>query len=154
MAKVIGTQTFINRDTGEIVETETIQRNGDYDFHKIWLSHILEAVEEVGNKKMKVLMHLLGNIDRQNRYIGTYDSIADEVDCHRKTVGELMNSLKNANIVSQPQRGVIRVNPDVIFKGSKQKRMNVLIRYTEESDQLDMFDQNDEVTQARQVKQA
>lgn len=139
------TRSYIDRETGEAIEVQQIVRSGDSDFHKIWLSHILNAVDEVGNKKMRVLMHLMANVDYQNRFVGTYKAIADEVGCHKKTVGELMATLMEQNIITKPQQGVIRLNPDMMFKGSKQNRMNVLIKYQGEQEQRDMFEEIEDI---------
>lgn len=147
------TRSYVDQETGEVIEVQQIARSGDSDFHKIWLSHILDAVDEVGNKKMKILMYLMSNIDYQNRYVGTYQMIADEVGCHKKTVGELMKTLLEQNIISRPQQGVVRVSPDIIFKGSKQKRMNVLLKYGEESDQVDMFKDYKKTAVEQQAKE-
>jgi len=139
MSKVMGTEKFINQATGEIIETQTVLKYGDFDFHKIWLAHILDVIEETGNKKMQILMYFLKSMDSNNRVFATFDQIAKEVGCNRKTVGELVVSLEKADVLVRPARGQIRLSPRVIFKGSHSKRMNVLIQYKDES-QLDLFD--------------
>lgn len=144
------TRSYIDRETGEAIEVQQIVRSGDSDFHKIWLSHILDAVDEVGNKKMKILMYLMSKVDYQNRFVGTYKMIADEVGCHKKTVGELMTTLLKQDIITKPQQGVIRLNPEMMFKGSKQNRMNVLIQYRNESNQVDMFDEINEIRKRKE----
>lgn len=142
MKTSFGTKRFVDQETGELVEVQQIAQTGDVDFKKIWLGHILDAVNEVGNQKMRVLMHLLDKIDYQNRYVGTYEMIAKAIGCHKKTVGELMAVLLKKDVISRPQRGVIRVNPNVIFKGSKGGRMNILMRYQQEN-QMQLFSDNE-----------
>ena len=50
--KFSGTQKFIKQDTGEIVEmnvTEIEER--DANFHKVWLGHVIQSLDLIGNKK-------------------------------------------------------------------------------------------------------
>ena len=58
-ARLVGQDVWINQRTGEIIEAQTLTKEvkGDVDvgFEKLWVGHILEAVDEVGNAKMKVL---------------------------------------------------------------------------------------------------
>lgn len=141
--KVVGGETYINQKTGEIVETQTVIRGGDFDFHKIWLGHVLDAIDQVGNVKIKVLNHILRGMDSQNRYIGTVRGIAEEMKVSHTTVGALLKKLEDADFITRISSGVIRVNPRGLFKGGSHKRMNVLIKYREEA-QKDMFDEDQE----------
>ena len=135
-----GTQRFQNLDTGEIIDTQTVTKSvGDGGFHKVWLSEILELVEEVGNAKMKVLLWLLAHADGQNQVWATWAEIAKATSVSPKTVQRLMVALKGANVITETRRSVWRLNPQVIFKGDHQKRMNVLIQYRDER-QADLFE--------------
>ncbi|RYF50866.1 MAG: hypothetical protein EOO38_04640 [Cytophagaceae bacterium] len=122
--------------TGELIQTQVIERvvgEGDAGFHKIWLGHILELVEEVGNAKMVVLMWLLKNADGQNQIQASMRDIASATGVGVATVQRLMSALTSADIVTRAGRyGLWRLNPEVVFAGSGQKRMNVLIRYRHE----------------------
>ena len=40
-----------------------------------------------------------------------------------------MKTLMDSNFLTQIQSGVYQVNPDIIFKGGKTDRLNVLIQY-------------------------
>jgi chorismate mutase len=139
-----GSRRLIDSDTGEIIETQVIEKSieaGDSGFHKIWLSQILELVEEVGNAKMRVLMWLLSNADRQNQIQATIKEIAAGSGVGSATVERLMAALVKADVITRPKRyGPWRLNPQVIFSGSHQQRMNVMIRYRDES-QTDMFEE-------------
>lgn len=122
--------------TGELIQTQVIERvvgEGDAGFHKIWLGHILELVEEVGNAKMVVLMWLLKNADGQNQIQASMRDIATATGVGVATVQRLMSALTSADIVTRAGRyGLWRLNPEVVFAGSGSKRMNVLIRYRHE----------------------
>lgn len=138
-----GSRQLQDLSTGELIEAQTITKTvGDVGFHKIWLGEILELVDEVGNAKMRVLMWLLSNADAQNRIMATKREIAEACDVGTASVQRLMTALKAANVITEVRRSVWRLNPSVIFKGDHNRRMNVLIKYRDES-QKDMFEEVD-----------
>lgn len=131
-ARVIGTDRWINQSTGEIIETQTLSKevkDVDIGFEKLWIGHILEAIEEVGNAKVKVLFWMLKNKDQNNMVRGTVREIAEATGVHRNTVVSLTTALRKADVVRLEYGGRWILNPGVIFKGGHSKRMNVLIRY-------------------------
>lgn len=132
-ARLVGRDVWINQRTGEIIEAQTLTKEikGDVDvgFEKLWVGHILGAVEEVGNAKMKVLFWLIRNKDKGNMVRATLDDIAEKTGSSRSTVARLMASLRRANVVRLEYGGRWMLNPAVVFKGSHDRRMNVLIRY-------------------------
>ncbi len=130
--KMIGTDRWVNQQTGEIIETQTLSKevkDVDIGFHKLWIGHILETIEEVGNAKVKVLFWLLKNADQTNLIKGSVTQIANETGVSRRTVGGLMSALRKADVVRLEWDGRWILNPGVLFKGGHGKRMNVLIRY-------------------------
>lgn len=139
--KFKGARRLVDTETGEIIEAQTITKTaGDAGFHKIWLHHILEAVDEVGNAKMRVLMWLLAKANSQNLILATYKEIAEETNVGLSSVRRLFVALREAEIIVEVRRSVWRLNPDVVFKGSHDRRMAVLIKYRDES-QGDMFEE-------------
>ena len=136
--KVIGKETYINQQTGEIQEMNVIDitENTDANFHKIWLGHILAALDIIGSQKIKVLNYFLENMNKENLIVATQRKIADDTKTSIQTVSLTVKALKEANILVQVQSGVYRINPNVIFKGYNNSRMNILYRYnTEKSNQ-------------------
>jgi len=131
--RLIGPDVWINQRTGEIIDTQTLfqEVKGDVDvgFEKLWVGHILEAVQEVGNAKMQVLFWLIRNKDKNNMVRATLDDIATKTGASRSTVARLMASLRKANVVRLEYGGRWMLNPAVVFKGGHDRRMNVLIRY-------------------------
>lgn len=128
--KIIGTQSYVNETTGEVVEMNVVETiSSDFNFEKIWLSHLLQALDCLGSKKVKVVSWLLENKDHKNVIIATQRKIAAESDTSLKTVAEVMKVLLTADVIRMEQQGVYLLNPEVIFKGDKCKRMNVLIKY-------------------------
>ena len=133
--KHIGTETFINQATGEAQEFQVIDiEDRDADFSKLWIAHVLDAVEQLGNAKMRVMMHIIAKRDpTSNNLIATAQEIADAVGVSEKTVRETIKALVEAKIVTRRKgiNGVLLLNPEVIFKGSRAGRLNVLYRYRE-----------------------
>lgn len=130
--QVINKDRWVNQQTGEIIETQTLTKevaDVDIGFDKLWIGHILEAIDEVGNAKVKVLFWLLKNKDQYNMVRATVDTIAEKTGASRATVGRLMAALRKADVVRLEYGGRWLLNPGVIFKGGHGKRMNVLIRY-------------------------
>jgi DNA-binding transcriptional ArsR family regulator len=131
-ARIRGNERWINQQTGEIIETQTLTKEVqevDIGFHKLWIAHILETIEEVGNAKVKVLFWLLKNADQNNLVKGTLDTISERTEVSRSSVARLMAALRKADVVRLEYGGRWLLNPGVIFKGGHGKRMNVLIRY-------------------------
>ena len=49
--KVVGTETYINQQTGELQEMQVIDiEERDANFHKLWLGHILQSIDLIGNR--------------------------------------------------------------------------------------------------------
>jgi DNA-binding transcriptional ArsR family regulator len=136
-----GARRLQDMESGEIIETQVVDKAvGDVGFHKVWLSEILDLVNEVGNAKMKVLLWLLTHADNDNRIFTTWNEIAEDTGVSIRTISALMAALKAANVASEIRRSVWRLNPDVIFQGDRAKRMSVMIRYRSEK-QADLFDE-------------
>lgn len=131
--KVVGTQQYANPYTGELEEFQVIRmEDRDFNFEKIWLAHILEALEAVGNKKIKVLNTLLELKNSDNLIIAKQDDIALRASVSRPVVNETINILVEANFIKKVQNGVYQINPEVMFKGNNQKRMRILLDYTKD----------------------
>lgn len=131
--KVIGTETYINQSTGELNQMQVIDiEERDANFHKLWLGHILQTMDLIGNQKTKLAFWILDNLNVENQLIMTYRQIVEKSGISYDTVSRTMKALIDANFLIQINRGAYRVNPDVIFKGGKTARMNVLIKYRDE----------------------
>lgn len=128
--KVVGTETYINRSTGEIEEMQVISiEERDANFAKIWLVHAIEALELLGSKKLQVVLHILQERNIENQYIGTQREIAETLKISTATVSETIKVLVQSDFMKMEQQGVYRINPNVIYQGGKTSRMNVLYKY-------------------------
>src|SRR5699024_12093563 len=85
----LGTKEFIDASTGE---KETMQvtniEERDANFHKIWLGHMLESLDMIGNQKIRVAMFIMENINKENELIMTYSVIAEKNKILIKTISE------------------------------------------------------------------
>lgn len=131
MLRRYGTERFIGEDgvprTFHILELE----EGDKNFDKIWLYHIVEAMDTFGYKKLRFLMHLISVRTRENLVIGTVRSLAKDAKVSISTASATMRTLKENKILVNVNQGCYMINPDVIFRGRKNFRMDVLLRYTD-----------------------
>ena len=136
--KVIGTETYIKRDTGELKEMQVIDiEERDANFHKLWLGHILQSIDLIGNQKTKLAFWILGQLDSENKLVMTQRQIAERSGVSYQTVSKTMAALIDSNFLQKMHSGAYRVNPDVLFKGGKNARMNVLIQYRDTQKQCE-----------------
>jgi Firmicute plasmid replication protein (RepL) len=129
--KLLGTQQFIHKETGEIVECQVMElEERDANFQKFWLGHVISAVDELSNAKMKIVFYILGNADSNNVLLKTIDEIVKETGISNKTVVETLKVLQKHDIITR-RTGAILLNPNVIFRGGTSKRRAVLTFYEE-----------------------
>lgn len=112
----------------EVID-EQWEESVDINFDKIWLSTVMEALEQVGNKKMKVASFILNNRDKTTNYlIKTQREIAEECGVSLQTVSSTLKALESADMLIG-KSGVYQINPEKIAKGSHNKRMAILRIY-------------------------
>jgi DNA-binding HxlR family transcriptional regulator len=130
--KVIGTEQYVNTQTGEVEDFQVISiEEQDVNFQKIWLGHVLSAVDELSNAKMKVVFFLLNQAPKLSNVITmTIDEICTATGISKQTVVSTLKTLEKHDIIRR-KTGVVVLSPNVIFKGSYSKRMNVLMKYSE-----------------------
>lgn len=111
--------------TGEVVPTrQTTIQEGDFNFHKIWWKNFVETTKEIGNKKIAVMMWLIFSAQKgTNRIYLTQQQIADGCGVSLRTVSSTIANLKESGFLKMAE-GYILINPDVIFRGSYEKRMD------------------------------
>jgi len=131
---IIGTQRYINADTGEILETTVIEKEveRDFNFHKIWLNDLMSVLNLIGGKKLDILKYLLSEMRTQDNTISvTYTKIQEKLKTSRKTIAETMKILQKANFITKVQNGLYMVNPDIIVRGKSGKKDALMIKYVE-----------------------
>ena len=130
--KYVGTEEWINANTGEIQEFEVTQvSERDFNFTKVFMQNFLADLDALGNKKLKIAIYICENIDRDGYLIGTIRQIADATGTSYLTVQKTMKILVECNFIRRVNNGAYIVNADHLFKGTHTHRMNVLKRYIE-----------------------
>ena len=128
--KVIGREQRINPRTGEFEDFEVVSiEDRDFDFHKVWLESIINSMDLLGNQKTRLAFWIIQNLNKENQLVMTQRQIAEKSGISLKTVSVTMKSLLESNFLRKINSGAYCINPDVLFKGSKTGRMNVLIQY-------------------------
>jgi len=124
---------MIKQDTGEIKEMQVINvEERDFNFHKVWLGHIINSIDLIGNQKTKLAFWIIENLNKENQLIMTQRKIAEKTGMSIQTVSLTIKALVESNFLVKINSGAYRVNPNVLFKGGKTDRLNVLIEYTNE----------------------
>ena len=100
-------------------------------FHKLWLGHILQSIDLIGNQKTRLAFWILDHLDSNNLLPMTQRQIANKSGISYQTVSRTLQALIDSNFLQRINQGAYRVNPDVLFKGGKTARMNVLLQYHE-----------------------
>lgn len=128
--KVIGREQYLNTSTGEVEDFQVVSlQDRDFNFHKLWLAHIINSLDLIGNQKTKLAFWILDNLDKENQLIMTYRQIAKKTGISLDTVSKTMSALISCDFLQKINIGAYRVNPDIIWKGSNSSRMNVLYKY-------------------------
>lgn len=127
--KLMGTQDYVNKNTGQIIECQVIEHEErDANFQKIWIGHIASAIEELSNTKMKLVFYILSNADSNNVLIKTIADIIHDTGFSNKTIIDTLKILEKHDIIRR-KTGVIFLNPNVLFKGGTKKRHAILSIY-------------------------
>ncbi len=130
--RIIGTETYINQTTGELQEMQVVNiEDRDFNFHKLWIGHIINSLDLIGNQKVKLAFWIIENLNRENQLIMTYRQIAEKSGISLDTVRRTMTALIESNFLKKINNGAYQINPDVIFKGTRNGRLNVLYQYNQ-----------------------
>lgn len=126
----VGTKKLVDLSTGEEFEAQTIVKSvGDQDFKKVFISEILDRLEEFSSSKMKFVFWLLNNVDKQNRIIGTYAQLAEKAQISVSTIKRVIPALKRADVVREITPSVLMLNPDIVAAVTSNRRGNLLVQY-------------------------
>ena len=131
--KIVGTQEYINPQTGEIVPMIiTSIEDRDFNFHKMWLNNLIMSLDEITNKKMELAFWIIEHLNKENQLIMTQRKIADLSGVSFGTVCETMKLLQQGEVpfLIKINSGAYQVNPNVIWKGSHNARMGVVFDYS------------------------
>lgn len=133
--KVVGEEQYINQQTGEMCTMQVVSiEERDANFHKIWLGHILQSIDLIGNQKTRLAFWLLDQMDKMNQITMTQRQIATKAREHfgsmsLGTARDTIAALIEAEFLVRKNMGVYQVNPNMMFKGGQTDRLNVLLSY-------------------------
>lgn len=130
--KYVGTETFINAETGEIMDMQVSNvEERDFNFHKVWMRNFISTLEVVGNQKTKLSFWIIDHLDKENKLCMTYRQIAEKTGMSLDTVRLTMAILLDGNFLRRVNQGCYIVNPDIMYKGSRTGRLNVLTQFSQ-----------------------
>jgi DNA-binding HxlR family transcriptional regulator len=128
--KIIGKKKFVDVETNEIQEMQVISvEEHDFNFHKLWLRNILTTLDLISNQKMKLAFWIIEHLDYENKLTYTFRQIQEETGISLDTISRTMKILIECDFIKRKNGGCYIVNPDILYKGNNQTRMNVLIQY-------------------------
>lgn len=128
--KYVGTEQFINVETGEVQDFDVSNiEERDFNFHKVWMRNFISTLDIVGNQKTKLCFWIIDNLNKENQLSYTYRQISEKTGISLETVRVTMNVLLESNFLRRQNQGCYIVNPDIIFKGTRNGRMNILNQY-------------------------
>lgn len=128
--KVVGTQQWLNPNTNQMEDFQVVlMEDRDFNFHKVWMHNIVMALDLIGNQKTKLAFWIIDNLNKENQLIMTYRQIAEKSGISLDTVRVTMKALIDSNFLRRINQGAYCVNPEVLFKGSRNGRLNVLLQY-------------------------
>jgi predicted transcriptional regulator len=130
--KFVGYKELVDPATGELVPMQIqMVEDRDFNFHKVWLKHLINGLDEITNQKVKVAFWIVENLDKENQIIMTQRQIAEECDISYQTVSRTIKALCKSNFIQKINNGgSYRVNPNVLFKGSHNNRMGIIYDYS------------------------
>jgi len=133
----VGNAQYVNQATGELENFTVISKNveSDFNFHKVWINDLMAILGLIGGQKIKVFEYLLSIMrNEDNTITARYNDIMKATGVSRDTVFKTLKILKEANILRNITNTTYQVNPDIIVKGSGDKRKKLLIEYNSNLD--------------------
>lgn len=129
-----GFKEVIDKKTGELKSIQHYEiKDVDINWNKVWLGHLLDALDMVGNKKMQVLSWLLENRDKKtNEVIATQQEIVEATGLSKKTIQDTFKALVTAGVIKKIRNGRWQLSPNFIWQGDNENRMDILFTYTRE----------------------
>ncbi|ENI8162574.1 replication/maintenance protein RepL [Escherichia coli] len=128
--KIIGTTEYIDPKSGEPVKFQVINiEERDANFHKIWLSSVIQSLDLIGNQKIKFAFWLMEQANKSNEITLTQRQMAEKSKISLETVRRTVKALIESDFLKRKNMGVYLINPDTLFKGGAGERLNVLLSY-------------------------
>lgn len=122
--KPIEYRRYKDEQTGEVFEVPVMNhQKGKNNFEMIFYGHFLEILNDLGNKKIQVLQHIVKNRSKsENIFIGTQRDIANALGINVMTVNKTLVILEDKGVI-KTKTGVIYIDDDLICDGRFKDRI-------------------------------
>lgn len=130
--KFVGSKGLIDPSTGELIPMQMVEvEDRDFNFHKVWLQNLITSLDGISSQRLKLAFWILDNLDSENKLVMTQRAMAEKSGMSLNTVITTMKALQNGNpaFLQKINSGAYRINPNVIWKGSYNKRMGICFEY-------------------------
>lgn len=154
--KFVGTKTLVDPDTGEAWASQiNVIEDRDFNFHKVWLSHLVQSLDDISNQRLRLAFWIIEHLDKENKLVMTQRAISEQSGMSLNTVIRTMKALQGGEVpfLQKINSGAYRVNPDVIFKGSVGNRIAVCYEYAETTNRNQEQPTKPKATRTRKAKQ-
>lgn len=122
--KVMDAETGKELDLAPAVSYTVSDRN----FHKIFIENLIESLEGVAGKQMKVVLWIIKVMSPRNEVKYTYNEIAEGSKVSLQTVVRTVEALEKHNFLCRDGEWFL-VNPDMVFRGRFESRYQIISRY-------------------------
>ena len=130
--KFVGSKEFVDVSTGEVVPMQMVKvEDRDFNFHKVWLQNLVTSLDGISNQRLRLAFWILDNLNSDNQLVMTQRAMAQKSGMSIDTVKKTMKALQSGEVafLQKINSGAYRVNPNVIWKGSYNKRMGICFEY-------------------------
>lgn len=131
--KFVRSKTFVDAETGEAIPfMEVSVEDRDFNFHKVWLQHMINALDSVSNQKLRLAFWIIDNLNRDNQLVMTQRKIAEKSGISLDTVTRTIKILQEGEtpFLIKINSGAYQVNPNIVWKGSHNSRMGIIYDYS------------------------
>ncbi|ECL0903664.1 replication/maintenance protein RepL [Campylobacter jejuni] len=140
----IGRRTFVDRDTGEVIELEYVEKKVSHTLPKGWrrvyLEHFMEVLTSLYSsaKKIDVVEYILENLNSENQLTLTQEQVMKATKVSRQTIVDTYKHLIEMDFMKK-KGSVYVVNPKYVCAfGSDKKNRTIAINYS--YDEPSLFD--------------
>ena len=128
----VGTKKVYDENGNEILLDMIHKKNDNLDrkgWRRVILGDLLEVIDSIGNKKIKVLEYLIDNMNGSNEIDLTQREVADGLKVSIQTVSTTFKELEKANLIKKIKRKYVLNTQIVSAYGSKEKNTMLCINY-------------------------
>lgn len=107
------------------VIVKEIPRTG---FAITYLATIINMIDAIGNRKMKVVKYILSHMDSNNKLSETVREIAEGAGVSLQTANDTLKILEEIGIVAR-KVGTVMLSPKLVHKGNAQRERMLLTKF-------------------------